>query len=140
MQIKPFLSLGLLVSISFLTACAQLGVPVRPQPQDSVALVSTPSAEVLDLNRRVTALEAHNKRRQLAEQEAELIGRQAAVTQPPPKTFACVKIPTTLRQSAYYAEFPNVMETVYSAACLYTVDEWAEDQKKNKPATQQKKK
>lgn len=129
MQSKSFISLALVVLTSLLSACAQLGAPVRPQPQGSATVVSAPSAEVLDLNRRVAALEAHNKRRKLAEEEANQIGRKAASVQPPPKSLACVRVPDTLMQSTYYVDFTHLMEAVYSAACLYAVDAWAEDQK-----------
>ncbi len=136
MHKKRVYSLGLLAVISLVTGCAQLpGLNRSPQ----VATAPEPAAvtktsEVTDLSRRVTTLENLEVRRNLAQDDAGKIGRSAAVTQAPPKSLACVKVPPALKQSAHYTDFARLMEAVYTTSCLYEVDRLAETQAvTNKP-------
>lgn len=129
MHKKQFCSLGLLVLIGLTAGCAQLpGLNRSPQVAAPEPAAITQTPEVTDLSRRVTELENLEVRRNLAQDDAAKIGRSSAVTQAPPKSLACVKVPPALKQSGHYEHFGRLMEAVYTASCLYEVDRLAEAQ------------
>lgn len=122
-------SLGLMLLVMIMAGCAQLpgssqSRPATPEP------TATPS-EVIELSRRVTALENWEIRRNLAQDNAAKVGRSAAATQVAPKSLACVRIPMALKRTLDYAEFRHSMEMTYTASCLYEVDRLAETQAAN---------
>ncbi len=126
---KRSFSFGLMLLVMIMAGCAQLPGSSQPRPAAPES-TATPS-EVIELSRRVTALENWEIRRNLAQDNATRVGRNAAATQVAPKSLACVRIPIALKQSLHYADFGRLMEVVYTASCLYEVDRLAETQAAN---------
>lgn len=137
MHKKQFYSLGLLALIGLTAGCAQLpGLNRSPRVAAPEPAAVTQTSEITDLSRRVTELENLEVRRNLAQDDAAKIGRSSAVTQAPPKSLACVKVPPALKQSAHYTDYARLMEAVYTTSCLYEVDRLAEAQATmNKPVS-----
>ena len=124
---KRSFSLGLMVLLVMIMAgCAQLPGSIQSRPATPEPAATPP--EVIDLSRRVLALENWEIRRNLAQDNAAKVGRSAAATQVAPKSLACVRIPMALKRTLDYAEFRHSMEMTYTASCLYEVDRLAETQ------------
>jgi uncharacterized small protein (DUF1192 family) len=122
-----FFFLGLVALVSVMAGCAHQIPRSSPSSQGAPEAVAT-REEVLELSRRVTTLENWEIRRNLAQDDAAKIGRSAAIAQAPPKSLACVRMPTMLKQSTHYGDFGRLMETVYTSSCLYEVERLVEVQ------------